>query len=154
MKKYGKKYAGKILATLALMLMLLAMPIIAGAEGSTATPSNIDLTPMVNAAIALIGAIFVGKIVPYLKERMTASQYERLEAAVRVAVYAAEEVYKSGHGDEKLNYAKAYLKRHGYDVDVDQIKAAVKQMRDGEFPAVEIEGSVEVSDEDDPEAQT
>lgn len=145
-----KKYARKILAAMLLMLLIvLVLPCTALAEGAPVPAEPIDLTPMVNAAIALIGAIFVGKIVPYLKERMTASQYERLEAAVRVAVYAAEEVYKSGHGDEKLNYAKAYLKRHGYDVDVDQIKAAVKQMRDGEFPAVEIEESVEVSDEDE-----
>lgn len=152
MKKYARMI---VLATMLLMLLIvLVLPCTALAEGAPVPAEPIDLTPMVNAAIALIGAIFVGKIVPYLKERMTASQYERLEAAVRVAVYAAEEVYQSGHGDEKLNYAKAYLKRHGYDVDVDQIKAAVKQMRDGEFPAVEIEGSVEVSDEDDPEAQT
>lgn len=90
---------------------------------------TIDLTPIINAALVLIGAILTTKLMPYLKARMTAEQYARMDAAIKVAVYAAEEVYRGGHGEEKLAYAESYLKGKGFEVDLAQIKAAVQLMR-------------------------
>ncbi len=92
---------------------------------------GINLTAIINSILVLIAAFITKKVIPYMKARMTAAQYAQFEAAVRVGVYAAEEIYKSGHGEEKLNYVIDYLDRKGFSVDIDQIKAAVYQMREG-----------------------
>jgi len=95
-----------------------------------ATPVAIDLTAIINALILVLAAFVTGKVIPYIKSKLSAAQYAQFEAAVRVGVFAAEEIYRSGHGDEKLEYVKGYLKKKGYNVDIDQIKATVYQMRE------------------------
>ena len=112
---------------------------------------SIDLTAIINAAIAVIGAILTYKVVPYLKDRMSDAQFQRTEAMINVAVYAAEEIYRSGHGDEKLRYVQEYLKDKGFNVDVAQIKAAVKRMRDGEGAVVETATLLEYDEDEETE---
>ncbi len=109
------------------LALLLICP--AALAEETAARAGIDLTAVINAFLALIGALITRRLVPYLREKMTDAQYRRALAAVNVAVYAAEEIYKSGHGAEKLEYAQKYLSGKGYAVDLDEIKAAVKKMR-------------------------
>lgn len=104
---------------------------------------NIDITPVVEALLALVMALITGKMLPWLRERLDAERMERLEAACNVAVYAAEELYRAGHGDEKLSYAQEYLRGHGFEVDTARLLAAVKRMRDAaprEEPAAAPQG--------------
>ncbi len=111
---------------MAILVLTLCVPALAEEAGAA---KGIDLTAIINAAIALIGAILTYRVIPYLKEKMTDSQFARTMAAVNVAVYAAEEIYREGHGAEKLKYAQTYLRSKGYEVDIEEIKAAVKKMR-------------------------
>ena len=91
---------------------------------------SIDITPVLEALIALMAALVAGRLLPWLRERLTAQRMERLEAACNVAVYAAEELFRAGHGQEKLNYAQEYLKSRGFEVDTARLLAAVRRMRE------------------------
>lgn len=87
---------------------------------------NIDLTPIIQAIIGLLAAIITVKVIPWIKAKTTNEQQIMLEAAIRTAVFAAEQIYGAGKGKEKLTYAQTYLAKHGYKVDIDDIEAAVQ----------------------------
>ena len=98
---------------------------------------NINLTPIFEAIIALLAAIITYKVIPWIKERTTKEQFARLEAAARVAVFAAEQLYGAGKGDEKFRYAQEYLARKGFDIDAAEIEAAVARYLNY-APAIEL----------------
>lgn len=88
----------------------------------------IDLTDIIQAVIALIVALITYKVIPWIKSKTTESQQAVLMATVRTLVYAAEQLYGAGKGDEKLAYVKQKLEEKGFDVDIDAIEAAVKEI--------------------------
>lgn len=88
---------------------------------------TIDLTPILQAAIALLAALVTSRLIPWLNSRMTDDQLARMRAAVKVAVFAAEQLYGAGKGAEKLDYALNWLRNQGYDVNRAEIEAAVWQ---------------------------
>lgn len=88
---------------------------------------NIDLTPIIQAVIALLAAIITYKLVPWIKSRTTASQQAIMLATVKTLVFAAEQIYGSGFGHEKLEYVKQELEKRGFTVDDSAIEAAVAE---------------------------
>ena len=88
----------------------------------------IDVTPIVEALIALMAALITMKLVPWLKAKLTMQQQEMLEAMTRTLVYAAEQVYGAGNGAKKLQYVQEQLEERGFCVDMAQIEASVKHM--------------------------
>ena len=56
--------------------------------------NTIDITPIVNAAIALIGAGVSVFLIPWLKSQTTEAQRKELTAWVKIGVAAAEQLYK------------------------------------------------------------
>lgn len=88
----------------------------------------IDLTYIIQAAIALIVALITYKVIPWIKAKTTESQQAILMATVRTLVYAAEQLYGAGKGKEKFAYVRQKLQEKGFDVDVDAIEAAVKEI--------------------------
>lgn len=88
----------------------------------------IDLTPIFEAILALLAALVTYKLIPWIKSKTTAEQQALLTATVKTLVYAAEQLYGAGKGDEKLQYVKQKLQEKGFDVDVDAIEAAVKEI--------------------------
>ena len=89
--------------------------------------TNINLTPILQALIGLLAALITYKLVPWLREKTTREQAERYAAAVRVAVFAAEQIFGAGHGAEKMDYAIRYLRDKGFEVDSREIEGAVGQ---------------------------
>lgn len=86
----------------------------------------IDLTPIINAVIAMIAAIIAYKLIPWIKARTTSEQQATVAALIKVGVFAAEQLYSTpGMGKDKLQFVQKYLAAHGYTVDVAQIEAAV-----------------------------
>lgn len=122
----------KKLLSVLLMLLMVTICAIGFAETAVPAPVTIDLTGIVTAVLGVLGAILTGYLIPWIKARASKDQLDRISALLRVGVYAAEEIYRSGHGDEKLQYVKDYLAAKGITVDIEQIKAAVKEMRDNE----------------------
>ena len=90
--------------------------------------STINLTPIIQALIALFAALITYRLIPYIKSKTTGEQQEQLRAAVRVAVYAAEQIFGAGHGAEKMDYALAWLREQGYEIDSREIEAAVGEL--------------------------
>ncbi len=94
-----------------------------------------DITPVINAVIALIAAVITAFVIPWVKSKTTAAQREEIEAWVRIAVTAAEQIYKgSGRGEEKKDYVLDFLRGKGFEVDTASInlmiESAVKDMND------------------------
>ena len=88
----------------------------------------IDLTPIFEAILALLAALVTYKLIPWIKARTTESQQAILMATVRTLVYAAEQLYGAGKGKEKFAYVRQKLQEKGFDIDVDAIEAAVKEI--------------------------
>lgn len=86
---------------------------------------NINLTPIIEALIGLLSALITCRMIPWIKARTTLAQRSQLEAAVKIAVFAAEQIFGAGKGEEKLDYALSWLHDHGYDVCREDIEAAV-----------------------------
>lgn len=89
--------------------------------------TTIDLTPILQLVIMLLSALVTAFVIPWIKSKAKAQQWEALVNITRTAVFAAEQVYGSGWGRNKLRYAEEYIKTKGYKVDVDLIEATVRQ---------------------------
>ena len=97
-----------------------------------------DITPIIEAVFALIAAVITAVVIPYIRSRTTAQQRAELNAWVRIAVSAAEQLYKgSGRGAEKKEYVLNWLAAHGVIVDEGKldalIEAAVYDINSGIF---------------------
>lgn len=88
----------------------------------------IDLTPIFEVILALLAALVTYKLIPWIKSKTTAEQQALLTATVKTLVYAAEQLYGAGKGKEKFTYVRQKLQEKGFDVDVDAIEAAVKEI--------------------------
>ena len=99
----------------------------------------IDLTPIFQAIIALLAALITYKLIPWIRSKTTKQQQENLYAAARIAVYAAEQLFGAGQGEEKLDYAIAALKRAGYDIDKQLVRETIEEIVNSmtRFPAYE-----------------
>lgn len=116
-----------LMILVSLFLVLFAL----GAAAEAAEPApifHIDLTPLFQAVIALLASIITLRLIPWIKSKTTEKQQDLLRAAVSVAVYAAEQLYGTGNGKEKLLYVKGKLAEKGYKVDIDEIEAAVREL--------------------------
>lgn len=95
--------------------------------------NTIDLTPIFQAIIALLAALITYKLIPWIRTKTTQQQQDNLRAAARIAVYAAEQIFGSGKGDIKLDYALSALQRAGYDVHMPLVREAVEEAVSGVF---------------------
>lgn len=77
----------------------------------------IDLTPVFQAIIALVAALITYKLIPWIKAKTTAQQQDNLYVAAKMAVYAAEQIFGSKSGQQKLDYARNALIAAGYNLD-------------------------------------
>lgn len=88
----------------------------------------IDLTPIINAFIALLGALVTYKLLPWIKANTTIKQQTALHNAAKIAVFAAEQLYNgSGMGAEKFDYVVSKLQEQGFDADPAVIEATIRE---------------------------
>lgn len=85
----------------------------------------INLTPIFEALIALLAALVVHKLIPWIKAKTTNEQQTGLAVTIKTLVFAAEQIYGSGAGYEKMQYVKTQLEKRGFQVDTNAIEAAV-----------------------------
>ena len=98
-----------------------------------------DITPIVEAVIAVVCAVVTCVLIPYIKSRTSAQQQAKINAWVKIAVSAAEQIYTgSGRGEEKKAYVVKWLRDHGVTVDTEKldamIEAAVYELTQGIIP--------------------
>ena len=78
--------------------------------------------------MALIAALVSYRLIPWIKAKTNVEQQAYIRALVKAGVYAAEQIYKDhGMGRQKMEYVKAFLNGHGYDVNITEIEAAVSE---------------------------
>lgn len=86
-----------------------------------------DITTIVEAVFALVATVVTAIVVPYIKSRTTAQQQAELNAWVKIAVSAAEQIYRgSGRGEEKKAYVLNWLEEHGVTLDTGRIDAMIE----------------------------
>ena len=87
----------------------------------------IDITPIVNAVIALIAAIITVFLIPWIKSKVEAEKLSKIMRWVRIAVDAAEQIYKeSGMGEKKKQYVLDFLEGKGFTIDPNSIDAMIE----------------------------
>ncbi len=88
---------------------------------------TIDVTIIVDTVIALIMAIISTFAIPWIKSKTTAQQREDLVAWVKIAVAAAEQIYRgTKRGEEKKQYVLDFLTKNGFSVNKDSVNAAIE----------------------------
>lgn len=108
----------------------------------------LDITSIIEALLTLIIAI-VGVV--YTRYRQTSTNAEQLDKWVEIAVYAAEQAYKTGMTHDRKNYAKKVLEDKGFTVNWDsidgvfdeldtRIEAAVNKMPSGGSYSYDMKG--------------
>ena len=88
---------------------------------------NIDLTPIVEAIIAIIAALITTKLIPWIKTKTSNEQQALLKATAKTLVFAAEQLYGAGEGAAKLDYVVTELEEKGFTADRAAIEAIVKE---------------------------
>ena len=63
-----------------------------------------DITQIVSLIIAVLGLVLTGIFMPYIKSRASKEQLELIYKAVKIAGYAAEQLFGSGMGFKKKQY--------------------------------------------------
>lgn len=88
---------------------------------------SVDITVVVNAIIVLIAAVVSTFLIPWIKSRTTVQQREQLVAWVKIAVAAAEQMFKGyGRGEEKKKYVLEFLEQNGFSVNEASVNAAIE----------------------------
>ena len=95
----------------------------------------IDLTPIINAFIALLAAVLMTYVIPWVKAKTSSQQRENLLKWVDIAVCASQQLYHQKDGKYRLEYALGVLESKGFDIDdaavVDAVEAAVLKLHQG-----------------------
>lgn len=88
---------------------------------------DIDLSPVLNALIALLAAVITAFVIPWLKVRLGNEKLTALRVWVAVAVAAAEKLYNySEAGAEKKAYVKKFISDLGLEVDEATLESLIE----------------------------
>lgn len=91
-----------------------------------------DLTPVINAIIALLAALITAFVIPWLRRKTSAQDRAELLEWVEIAVAAAQQLFHQLDGAERKQYVLDFLAEKGYyleDKEVDNaIEAAVLRL--------------------------
>ena len=87
-----------------------------------------DITQIVSLIIAVLGLLFTGMFMPYVKSKASSEHLNTLYSAVKIAVYAAEQLFGSGKGEMKKQYVIEFLASKGLYVDEEVISSDLNAM--------------------------
>ena len=115
----------------------------------------IDLTPIVNAFITLIGLLLTTFLIPWIRTKISNEKLKEIQKWTSVGVKAAEMIYtESGMGDAKKKYVRKFLESKGYKLDIETvdalIEATVRDMQQEAFEVVALPGA-DFEDEEEKE---
>ena len=90
----------------------------------------IDLTPILQAILALLAALITYKLIPWIKAKTSQEQQNLLLSVTSVLVFAAEQIYGAGRGEDKLDYVIGELEDRGFTADRAAIEAVIRDYAD------------------------
>lgn len=85
-----------------------------------------DLTPVLNAAIALLAALISAFAIPWLRSRTSGQEREALLKWAEIAVAAAQQLYYTLDGEQRKEFVKDFLRDRGYDVSREEVDSAIE----------------------------
>lgn len=85
-----------------------------------------DLTPVINAVIALAAALITAFVIPWIKRNTSAKDREEFLKWVEIAVAAAEQLFYSTQGKEKKKYVVQFLEEKGFAFSEEEVDAAIE----------------------------
>ena len=116
----------KLLILILTFAFILMLPVYALAETAQSPAPAVDLTPIFQALIALLAALITAKVIPWIKSKISNEHQMAMMATVKIMVYAAEQIYGAGRGDQKLAWVENALKEQGYKLDTKMIKGLIE----------------------------
>lgn len=98
-----------------------------------------DITPIIEAVVALVAVLITTVVIPYVKAKTSSQQQQEINEWVKIAVAAAEQMYVGqNRGVEKKRFVLNWLEEHGVKVDMEHInamiEAAVYELNKGVIP--------------------
>lgn len=87
--------------------------------------NTINLTPIVNAIIALASALITVFVIPWLRSKYGNEELSKFLTLVQIGVTAAEQIYDANDGEAKKEYVVKYLADRGYSID-DSVNNAIE----------------------------
>lgn len=111
----------------------------------------IDLTPIVNAFITMIGLLLTTFLIPWIRTKISNEKLKEIQKWTSVGVKAAEMIYtESGMGDAKKKYVRKFLESKGYKLDIETVDALIEAtVRDMQQEAFEVAALPGADDEDE-----
>jgi hypothetical protein len=110
----------KFLVVLLTLAMVLVFPLYALAEAvAPAVAPPIDLTPLLQAVIAVAAVLITSYVIPWLSRK-------KMMDYAKIAVYAAEKLLGPQLGPDKLVMVKDWMLKWGFDVDTEKVQAAIE----------------------------
>ena len=86
-----------------------------------------DMTPIIEAVIALVFVVIAVFVIPYIRSKTTLSQQAEIQSLVTIAVTAAEQIFRgTGLGAKKKAYVLQWLQDHGVTVNLDKLDAMIE----------------------------
>ncbi len=85
-----------------------------------------DLTQVIIAVIGVLGTIVTSFLIPLLRQKLTEAQMNKLAAFAKIGVYAAEQLYYPDEWESKKKYVQRFLEEKGYDVNLEEVNAAIE----------------------------
>jgi hypothetical protein len=83
---------------------------------------------ILQAVLTLATAIITILLVPFLKEKMGEAKYNNIIKWVKIAVEAAEQMYKAypKSGDDKKEYVIEFLENKGIKLTIEELDALIE----------------------------
>lgn len=99
--------------------------------------NEFDITPYAVGILALLAMFISSWLVPWIRSKVSQTQQEIISAGANIVVYAAEQLFGTKKGQEKLAYATERLQNilSKYHIKLDNgalrpyIEAAVKALK-------------------------
>lgn len=87
-----------------------------------------DVTPVVNALIALCAVFITAVVIPYVRAKYSNEDIREFMSWVKIGVMAAEQLYDSTNGNEKKKYVLNFLEEQGYKIDGAEVENAIESV--------------------------
>lgn len=89
-----------------------------------------DITPYLAGLLSLLALFITSWLIPMLKARTTRDQQELIQACARTVVFAAEQLFGTRRGQEKLAYAteqlQERLRKYGIKLDTSALRPYIE----------------------------
>ena len=85
-----------------------------------------DMNDVVKAVVTLLATLISAFVIPWIKNKTTAQQRDKLLTWVQVAVAAAEQLFDEKQRKDKKEYVALFLAGKGFDVLTPEVETCIE----------------------------